>query len=288
MKKQYELKTIDNLDDRQFRLAVRRLADSLSYGADKSPYVGSGIEYAQSRPYEPGDSVKAMDWRVTARTGKYYVKEYETPKRMPVYILVDTSASMCVTSQRLSKYAWAVQLATGLALAAQRRLSPVGVIAVGDRDLHVQPTLSHGIVFQWAHKLRYYHVTEQTRLEGRIRELAPTLENRCMVLVLSDLHDLGAVGALKLMAQKHDTVVLRLLDPAEQGRLRSGLMRGREAETGRAFTAHGSSCWLDVEGGEHELNKGGVDHMLLPTNESFVPKLRNFLDHRENFGRGAR
>jgi uncharacterized protein (DUF58 family) len=266
-------------DARHFELAVRRLANALSYGQESSPFLGAGIEYVQSRPYVPGDPVRFMDWRVTARTGRLHVKEYEAPKQMPVYLLVDTSASMCVSSQPLSKYAWAVQVAGGLALAALDHMNPVGLMAVGERDLHQLPTLARNAVLQWLHHLRRYHFTEGTLLGQRIRQLIPRVEQRCLFLVLSDLHDPDAIPAIKLMAHDHDCVVLHFVDPAERGRTGGGIFRAVEAETGQAFVAHGRARWFGEEE-THSLSRAGVDYLNLRTDQPVLPRLRHFFKHR--------
>ncbi len=285
---EYLLESCDPLDDRQFFLAIKRLADSLSYGTDRSPFLGSGIEYVQSRQYLLGDPIKAIDWRVTARTGKYHIKEFEAPKRMPVYLLIDTSASMTLTSRTLSKYAWAVQIAGGLAFACLDRVSPVGVLGVGGHELHMKPSLSRDQVMQWLHRLRRHRLDEPTTLGSRLAQLSPSLATRAMIIALSDLHDPTAVPALKLLAQRHDTIVLQLQDPAESPVEGTGFFRAREAETGGDTLSRGKAAWHDQEATADALRRSRVDHVLLRTDEPIAVKLRNFLQARGALGRGAR
>lgn len=275
----------DPLDARQFEIAVRRLANALTYGQESSPFLGAGIEYVQSRLYQHGDPVKFIDWRITGRTGRFHVKEYEAPKQMPVYLLVDTSASMCVSSLPVSKYAWAVRLAGGIALAAVEHMNPVGVMGVGGRDLHHTPSLSRGSILQWLHQLRRVRFSEGTSLGRKVRELIPRVEQRCLFIVISDLHDPDAVPALKLMAQDHDCAVIHLEDPAERGGLRAGVIRGVEAETGAAFTAHGRTRFLHPDE-IHALARAGVDYLKLGTDEPVLPRLRHFLRNRKSARRG--
>ncbi|MDB6076904.1 MAG: hypothetical protein JWO82_651 [Akkermansiaceae bacterium] len=278
--------TNDPLDARQFEIAIKRLANALTYGQESSPFLGSGIEYVQSRLYQSGDPVKFIDWRITGRTGRFHVKEYEAPKQMPVYLLVDTSASMAVSSLRLSKYAWAVQIAGGIALAAVEHMNPVGLMTVGERALHHTPALSRGTILQWMHQLRHYHFTEGTTLGKRVRELIPRVEQRCLFVVISDLHDPDAIPAIKLMAQDHDCAVLHMEDPAERGGLRAGILRGVEAESGQEFVARGSTKFFTSEEAK-SLSRAGVDYLKLPTDEPILPRLRHFLKNRNNSRRNG-
>lgn len=270
-------------------IAVRRLADDLRGGQDDSPYVGPGIDYAQSRPYQDGDPVKDIDWRVTARSRRVYVKQYESLKTTPVYLVVDTSASMAVSSTRLSKERLAALVAGGLGLAALHRLSPVGLLSCGRRSLHFGPSLSRGRVFQWLAALGRDRREEPTQLAERLSRLCALLHSGSLVIVLSDLYDPEAVPVVKRAAQRHDVVVLRIEDPAERGRLRGGLFRGCEAETGRSFVAHGRSRWFP--GGDEpgsQLRKAGIDYAVLATDRPVVPPLRRLLAGRGGLFRNTR
>ncbi|MBB5352712.1 uncharacterized protein (DUF58 family) [Haloferula luteola] len=282
------LTSSDPLDHRQFLVAVKRLADSLSYGTDRSPFLGQGIEYVQSRRYEAGDPVKAIDWRVTARTGKHHVKQFETPKQMPVWLVVDTSASMALASTPPGKYGLAVQVAGGLAMACLDQINPVGVLGVGGRDLVVQPSLSRDVLLQWLHALRHYRFDEPTTLGQRLLGLEPSLTQRSLLIVLSDFHDPDALAAMKLVGSRHDCLCLIFRDRAEDQLEGAGWFRGREVESGREVLSHGTKLLSTTADLTTAMKQASLDHFLIRPGEPFLGSLRHFLRARGGLTRRSR
>ena len=280
-----ELENNRPLDSRQFVLAIKKLADSVSYGTDKSPFLGSGLEYVQSRPYVPGDPVKTIDWRVTARTGTPHVKEYESPKCLPVWFIVDTSASMTLSSIQISKYQHAVQIAGGLALACLDRVSPVGVLGGGDREINIRPSLSREKIMVWLHELRHYKFSESTQLSQRLLSLNPSLRERTLIFILSDLHDPEAIPAIKLLGQQHELAVLLLRDPAEESLPDAGFIRGREVESGREFSVSAKKEFTSLKETTDSLKQSSIDHFVIKTDKPFLAPLRLFLQSRNLLSR---
>ncbi len=283
-----KLRPVQQLAHANFEMVARRLANDLAFGSDTSLFVGSGLEYAQSRSYEPGDSIRQFDWRLTAKTGKPFVKQYETLKRIAVYLAVDTSSSMSVSSIALSKHDLAIWIASAIGLVGQRRLSPVAVVGGGERETRLQPSLAEGDLWRAIEPLRLHARGESTELANRIRTLEPRLNRSSILCVLSDLHDPGLGSSLRHAAQKHDVIVLHLEDPAETKPLRAGFFRGIESETGRMFLGGGTNRWRGQPAVIQELVGAGVSYLHLRTDLPFVPPLRHFLASRAALSRGSR
>lgn len=274
------------LDGRRFQIAIRRLADSLGHGTDRSIHRGPGLEYEQSRVYQPGDPVKAIDWRVTGRTGRVHVKEYEAPRRIPAWMLVDTSASMTVGS-RPTKYETAVCLAGGLALACLERASPVGCLGVGGRSLLARASSSRLAVLGWLHRLRRYRLDEPTALAASLAAIDPLLGERSLLFVLSDLHESGVGPWLARLAQRHDVCMLLLRDPVERG-LAAGFLRAREAETGRSLTTRGGFAARLAEERLAALTPARIDGLVIDTDRPYAARLRLLLARRRILDGGRR
>lgn len=269
-----------------FELVIRRLADDIAFGSDNSRLLGSGLEYAGSRPYVPGDSVRLLNWRLSARTAKPYVREYEALKRTSIYIVVDTSASMTVTSVARSKHALSIWIASALALLAQRRMSPVAIVGGGERTAPVVPSLSRTDLQRALEPLRCARDHEPTRVGERVADIALRASRASVLVVLSDLHDPQAIPALRNASQRHDCLVLHTVDPTELAPLRAGFVRAREAESGRMSTMSPRGFFAREHDVRGELLRAGADYLRIRTDESFIPILRRFFATRGSLVRG--
>lgn len=280
------------LSRNNFELLLRRVADDIGFGTDESIFVGSGLEYAQSRPYEPGDSVRQIDWKVTARMPVAYVKQHETLKRMSMYLLVDTSASMQISSTHLSKHALAVWIAGALGLVSIRRLSPVSVLSGGSRfdrirgDAH--PSLSPDDLWRHLEPLRAKQVEETTELTKRIDSLCLKLREKSVIVVISDLFEDGVESALKKVGPKHDVIVLHLVDPSEGGNLSAGYFVGAESESNQQFLVSNRDSWNHHIDLERKLAAADVSYARFVTDQDLVGPLRHFLMTRVSLMRGQR
>src|SRR5262249_36584202 len=190
-----ELDVLEPLDSRQFHVAIKRLADSLSFGSDRSPFLGSGLEYVQSRPYLPGDDIRAMDWRVTARTGKPHVRVYTEEKDRPALLVVDQRINMFFGTRRAMKSVTAGEAA---ALAAWRALDQgdrVGGFGFNDSPIEqVRPHRSRAAVMRLLEKVAEQNAAlkadapagNPAQLDAVLEAVARTAKHDYLVLIASD------------------------------------------------------------------------------------------------------
>jgi uncharacterized protein (DUF58 family) len=269
-----------------FEMVIRRMANDIALGADASVFVGSGLEYACSRPYQPGDAVRALNWRLSGRQGRPFVKQYDVLRRVSAHIVVDTSASMAVSSRALSKLDYALWAAAAIGLVCLRRMSPV---ALAGHALGSPPRPSLRRADFWLSLDRLRACTPQ---RGQVLEAMDYIvlsENATgMVVVLSDFYEPAVTQALIRCALRHDCIAIRLTDPAELGGLRAGFFAGCEAETGRAFTGTRGVRWADNAGVGDDLLAAGVDILDVRTDVPPAESVRRFLASRGSLARSCR
>lgn len=277
---------------RRLELFSRRLVDSLFAGAYRAVFKGQGVEFAEVREYSAGDEVRSIDWNVTARMGRPFVKKYVEERELTVVLAVDLSGSIWFGSVRQLKSTMAVELAAVLALAAARNNDRTGLLLFSDRIEHFVPPRKGR-----RQALRIVRDLLAWRPEGVGTDLGAALEylrrllaHRSVVFLLSDLQAPGAERALKLLAQRHDLVVATIEDPAEWVLPDVGLARMRDAETGeivevdtshpavrRAFQQRSAR---EREARTRMLRRLGVDEIVCNTEHGYVDPLYRFFRAR--------
>lgn len=198
-------------------LLARTVVDGFLTGLHRSPYLGFSTDFAEHRPYDPGDDIRRIDWRLFARTDRYYIKLFEADTNANFSVLLDLSASMSYGSHSLTKLDYARYLAACLAYFSSKQRDRVGLVTF-DHEIvdYVPPSMKH--LDTILHALDRAKAGRPGRLDEPLLKVTELLGRKGILVVISDFYEdpdavLGAVGPLR--ARGHDVIVFHVMDPYE-------------------------------------------------------------------------
>lgn len=297
---------------RQVEIRTRRLVNTLFSGDYKSSFKGRGIEFLDVREYQPGDDVRTIDWKVTARLatplpgtefGRPYVKKFAEERELVVLLVVDASGSDRFGTRRQFKLEQAAQVAATLAFSAIRNNDKVGLLFFTDKvEKYVPPRKGRAHVLRLVRDILYFRPERAgTDPVQALEFVMHVLKRRAIVFFISDFigpafRDAHLRTPLGVAARKHDVVAVSVNDPAELELPSVGLVELEDAETGRLEVVDTSDRALRKRFREFRQNQAeelkrllrqlGVDHIALSTADDFTPKLHTFFQQRARRYRG--
>jgi uncharacterized protein (DUF58 family) len=278
-------------------LRTRGLVNSVFTGEYRSVFKGQGMEFSEVREYQPGDEVRSIDWNVTARMGRPFVKRYIEERELTVMLVVDLSGSERFGTVRRFKSELASELAAVLAMSAIRNNDKVGVLLFTDRIEHVIPPRKgkRHVLRIIRDLLAFEPVGRGTDLAAAIDYTARMLGEHAIVFIVSDFLDVDIDHPLKLMAQRHDVVAVTVEDPSERDLPDIGIARLIDPETGETFevdTSHpgvrgsyATRVSKEREERKHLLRRLAIDEVSVRTEAGVVEPLLRFFRSRETQAR---
>ncbi|MDP0500010.1 MAG: DUF58 domain-containing protein [Verrucomicrobiota bacterium JB022] len=293
---------------RAVEIRSRRLVDDALVGAYHSSFKGSGMEFAEVREYLPGDDVRNIDWNVTAKQDRPFIKVYEEERELTLLLAVDLSASLDFGSGHQTKRELAAELAATLALSAARNNDKVGLVLFTDRiEVFLPPRKGRQHMLRVVREILFYEPKGQkTDLVGALRQLNNLHRRKAICFLFSDFltpettswtrpnasgsNEQGLRRALSTTARRHDLVAVELHDPREGQLPNVGIITLEDAETGEQVEVNTNR--RDVQALYAQVNhrrrdtlarmirKAGADHLPLTTDQAFITALRAFFAQR--------
>lgn len=275
---------------RRIEISTKRLVDQGVAGDYHSAFKGRGVEFAEVRPYAPGDEIRTIDWNVTARMGTPFVKRYVEERDLTIFLAVDISGSLGYGSRSILKRELAAEITALLGFAALRNQDRVGAALLSDQlDLFLRPDRRRTQVLRILREiLSRTQVAGRTNLERGLGAALKTLKQRSVLFLISDFLDTELSTALKAAAGRHDLVVIELFDPKDHEPPSAGPLVLRDAETGEL------GIWSGMRMARHLADKRvadrrqivqltrklGVDHLKIRTDRPYLSTLVNFFERR--------
>jgi uncharacterized protein (DUF58 family) len=275
-------------------LLARGLVEGFLTGLHKSPYKGYSVEFAEHRQYYPGDEIRHIDWRVLAKTDRYYIKEYEEETNLRAHLVVDASGSMAYAGKHASKFEHAQHLAAALTYLMLTQRDAVGLVT-HDTQLRAQvpPRSTSKHLLQIVQTLEATKPGGETVLAPLWHQMAEQLGRRGLVVLLSDCFD--DVPALMrslrhLRHQRHEVLLFHILAPEEIEFPFSKLTQFRNLEMGshrlvvdparlrKEYVANFERYRNELK---DACNRSQVDYHLIRTDEPIERALGIYLTRRQ-------
>ena len=280
---------------KDLELLARTVVDGFINGLHRAPYFGASIDFAEHRGYVPGDDIRRVDWRLYARTDRYFVKQYEADTNANFAVLLDQSKSMAFGSHGVTKIEYAKFVAACLAYLSHRQRDRVGIVSF-DHEIvaHVPPSAKHFNVL--LHTLDRAKPERPGRLLAMLSNIAEHFKRRSIVALISDLYENpeDILEALKPYAYLgNDLVVFHVLDPAEITFPYRDASRFMDLESGEeipvvpeAFAEQYRKMIREhIESLRTKCSESRIDYVLLDTSKPLDEALFSYLGNRERLKR---
>ncbi len=276
----------------RFHFKTRRLASDLFAGQYVSAFKGRGIEFAEVREYQPGDDVRTIDWNVSARSGRPFVKVFHEERELTVMLLLDLSGSHLFGTRNRFKRELLAEVAGMLAFLAIRTNDKVGALLFSSRiEKYIPPKKGTSHVWRLIKEIFSYEPQSLTTdIDAALTYLNRVAKRHAIVFLISDCQDTGFEKSLRLTAKKHDLTILRISDPAEGELPEVGLMTLQDPETGQVALINTRSKALRGRWRNYQeeqaahlselVKRAGVDLVDLSTDGPVVEPLTRLFDMR--------
>ena len=280
---------------KDLELLARNVVDGFINGLHRAPFFGASVDFAEHRGYVAGDDIRRVDWKLFARTDRYYIKQYEADTNANLMVMLDVSKSMGFASGEVSKLQYGSFLAASLAYLSHRQRDRVGIVTF-DEDVitHVPPSAKHFNVL--LHTLDRSRAEKPGRLIAMLDKLAEHFKRRSIVVLISDLYENPSdlLEAMKpYRALGNDLVVFHVLDPAEITFPYTEASRFQDLESGEevpvvpeVFAEQYRQMMREhIEALTTKCSESRIDYLQLQTSQPLDEALFLYLGNRERLMR---
>ncbi|MBP3511992.1 MAG: DUF58 domain-containing protein [Prevotella sp.] len=271
---------------RKIEIKTRRLSSNIFAGQYHSAFKGRGMAFSEVREYQFGDDVRDIDWNVTARFNRPYVKVFEEERELTVMLVVDVSGSLDFGTQRQMKRDMVAEIAATLAFSAIQNNDKIGVIFFSDKiEKYIPPKKGRKHILYIIHEmLDFKPESRKTDLGKALEFLSGVMKRQCTAFILSDFYVKDDfLQPLSICSRKNDVVAIQVYDRRAKELPDVGLIKIRDAETGmeqyvdtgskRVRQAH-HRYWMNRQERLNDIfNKSNVDNISIATDDDYVKSL---------------